>query len=395
MPHLESARGGLCGSITLAEMTALSIELLSQTCHTGKAAHFRDTGLRGGTGRRAIIRKKSTLDDVARLARVSPITVSRAIRNPQMVSEELRLRIDRAVRKLGYVPDVAASRLASARSHAIGVIVPTLYNVIFSEYLQALHEVFLPMGFQIVVVNSRYSQEEEERAVRTLLGQRVEAMIIVGVNHTETTRQMLVRSRIPVIETFQIAEDPIGINIGLDQVRAGHDATRALLKAGFRRVGFIFGIRDERAAERHTGYEHAMADAGHTTAGLVKFLTQPSSVALGARIMGQFADGPFPEAVFCIDDNLALGAMQECRRFGLRIPDDIAILGFHDLEFAAFASPSLSSIATHRYETGKLAAEQTLRLLNGTSVKERKVMNLGYKLVSRQSTPVISLDASG
>ncbi|MFT3670741.1 LacI family DNA-binding transcriptional regulator [Aestuariivirga sp.] len=328
---------------------------------------------------------------MARLARVSPITVSRALRNPQIVSEELRSRIDNAVKKLGYVPNIAASRLASARSHAIGVIVPTLYNVIFSEYLQALHEVFLPVGFQVVVVNSRYSLEEEENAVRTLLGQRVEAIIVVGVNHTDLTRRLLQQSRIPVIETFQISPDPIGINIGLDQVQAGYDATCSLLQAGYRRVGFLMGNKDERATERYSGYQKAMQEAGLASPSLMKSQQQASSIALGARVMAQFKQGGFPEAVFCIDDNLALGAMQECMRLGLKVPDDIAILGFHDLEFAAFASPTLSSIATHRYDMGKLAAEQTLRLLNRGAGTGQDVIDIGYELVCRQSTPAISI----
>ena len=290
--------------------------------------------------------------------------------------------------KLGYVPNMAASRLASARSHAIGVIVPTLYNVIFAEFLQALHEVFLPVGFQVVVVNSRYSTSEEENAVRTLLGQRVEAIIVVGVNHSPLTRRLLTHARVPVIETFQLSREPIGLNIGLDQVQAGIDATRFLIGHGYRRVGFVLGQQDERAVERLSGYKTAMEEAGLPTDGLVSSLPQTSSIALGARIMNEFAGrSALPEAIFCIDDNLALGALHECRRIGLKVPDDIAILGFHDLEFAACASPSLSSVATHRYEMGKLAAESALRMLNTSRVSERKVVNVGYDIVRRQSTP--------
>ncbi len=331
--------------------------------------------------------KRVTLDDVAQAAGVSPITVSRALRHPAMVSEELRAKIDGAVMKLGYVPNLAASRLASARSHAIGVIVPTLYNVIFAEYLQALHEVFLPVGFQVVVVNSRYSQAEEEKAVRTLLGQRVEAMIIVGVNHSPLTRRLLMQSRIPVIETFQISKAPIGLNIGLDQVQAGHDATRFLLGRGYRRVGFLLGQRDERALERMSGYKSAMMEAGLDGDALVMAAQQPSSIALGAQLMASLNEGNrVPEALFCIDDNLALGAMQECRRLGLKVPEDVAILGFHDLEFAACASPSLSSVATRRYEMGKLAAESVLRMFNTNTVMKGNTVNLGYEIRARQST---------
>lgn len=332
--------------------------------------------------------KRVTLDDVARLAKVSPITVSRALRNPDKVSDELRKRIDGAVMKLGYVPNIAASRLASARSHTIGVIVPTLYNVIFAEYLQAIHEVFLPVGFQILVLNSRYSQAEEESAIRTLLGQRAEAIIIVGVNHTALSRRLLQQARIPVIETFQMAERPIGLNIGLDQVQAGYDATRKLLELGYRRVGFLLGQHDERATERMQGYRRAMSDGGMKDEGLVTSINRPSSIALGARLMSSLAERrQVPEALFCIDDNLALGALQECRRLGLKVPDDIAILGFHDLEFSACSSPSLSSVATRRYEMGKLAAERTLNMLNVGRTAMGDTVNLGYELVLRQTTP--------
>ena len=192
-------------------------------------------------------RKGSTLDDVARVAGVSAITVSRALRKPDMVSAELQARIFGAVNKLAYVPNMAASRLASSRSHAVGVVVPTLYNIIFAEYLQAIHEILVPAGYQVIVVNSRYSIEEEEQAVKTLLGQRVEAVIMVGVKHTIQTRLHLKRAQVPVIETFQLSDDPIGVNIGLDQFAAGRDAAKVLLASGARQVSFIVGQQDVRA----------------------------------------------------------------------------------------------------------------------------------------------------
>lgn len=340
-------------------------------------------GREAGRGRRGRV----TLDDVAQKAGVSAITVSRALRNPAIVSEKLRRRIDGAVLKLGYVPNMAASRLASARSHAVGVIVPTLYNVIFAEYLQALHEVFLPAGYQLVVVNSRYSQEEEENAVRVLLGQRVEAMIIVGVNHTPLARRLLLRARIPVVETFQIARDPVGLNIALDQVQAGYDATRFLLQRGYGRVGFLLGQRDERALERFQGFSRAMAEQGLDGDALAISRPSPSTIALGAELMASLHESrKIPDALFCIDDNLALGAMQECRRLGLKVPDDVAILGFHDLEFSACASPSLSSVATHRYDLGMLAAQSALEMIESGKLRRKLAMNLGYEIKARQST---------
>ncbi len=318
---------------------------------------------------------------------MSAITVSRALRNPDIVSPKLRQRIEAAVQKLAYVPNLAASRLASSRSHTVGVIVPTLYNVIFAEYLQALHEVFLDSGFQVVVVNSRYSMDEEEQAIRILLGQRVEAIIIVGVDHTPMAKRMLKQSKIPVIETFELSQDPIGINIGLSQMRAGFDATQILIKLGRQKIGFVLGHLDVRAAARLSGYKQAMNEANLPWQNLITSLPQLSTVALGAAILKMLSEQKkIPEAVFCIDDNLALGALMESQRLGLRIPEDISILGFHDLEFAAYTSPTLSSVATHRYELGKRAANSAITAITSKSGFEICQIDMSYKIVERQST---------
>jgi LacI family gluconate utilization system Gnt-I transcriptional repressor len=331
--------------------------------------------------------RRVTLDDVANLAGVSPITVSRVLRKPNAVSQGLRMRVEAAVTELGYVTNVAASRLASSRSHAVGIIVPTLYNVIFAEYLAALHEVLVEHGFQLIVVNSRYSEIEEENAIKALLGQRVEAIIIAGVHHTTLSRQLLANAHVPVVETFELSPDPIHINIGMSQERAGHAATRHLIDRGLRRVAFLTGNLDRRAQSRLEGYSTAMEEAALPRLKVIPQIPRHSSVALGSELFAEMLEsGVLPEAIFCTDDNLALGAMQECRKHGIRMPDDISIMGFHDLEFAACASPSLSSVATRRYETGKLAAEKILASLDASTRSGIEKIDLGFSLVPRQST---------
>lgn len=331
--------------------------------------------------------RRVTLDDVATLAGVSPITVSRVLRKPDAVSEALRQRVTAAVQELGYVPNIAASRLASSRTHAIGVIVPTLYNVIFAEYLFALHDVLVAAGFQVIVVNSRYSEQEEENAIKVLLGQRVEAIIIAGTHHTPLARQLLTRAHLPVVETFELSPDPIDLNIGMLQDRAGQAATQHLIDQGFDRVAFLAGNLDHRAQSRFDGYRQAMQQAGLQNLEIITQWQRHSSVALGSDLLALMHErGDRPEAIFCIDDNLALGAMQECRKRGIRVPDDIAIIGFHDLEFSACASPSLSSIMTRRFETGKLAAEKVLSALNSTSRQPPNQIDLGFEVIAREST---------
>ena len=333
--------------------------------------------------------RRVTLNDVARLAKVSPITVSRALRHPESVSEELRLRVQAVVKKLGYVPNLAASRLASSRTQLIGVIVPTLYNVIFADYLLALHEVLISEGFQIVVVNSRYSESEEEAAIKTLIGQRVEAIVVAGARHTPLARRILTQSRVPVIETFELAEDPIGLNIGLSQQDAAAAATRHLIAGGRRRIAFFAGDLDARAAARLAGYRQAMSEAGLEGEIAITQIVRGSSIALGSALLEKrVGEGPLPEAIFCIDDNLALGAMQECRKRRIVIPEEVAIVGFHDLEFAACLSPSLSSVATRRFETGRLAAQKLIEALNGGRPMASEQIDLGFELIARESTAV-------
>jgi LacI family transcriptional regulator, gluconate utilization system Gnt-I transcriptional repressor len=324
---------------------------------------------------------------VAKLAGVSAVTVSRALRHPSMVSPILRERIDTAVRELAYVPDVAASRLASARTHAIGVIVSSLTNGVFADYLRALHDTLLPAGFQVVVFSSRYSADEEEKVIATLIGQHPEAIIIAGIDQTPHARRLLERSGVPVIQTFELTDDPIDINVGLSQREGGYAATRYLIDAGHRRIGYVAARLDARAHARMAGYHRAMEESRLSTDGLVATTPQPSSVGAGGELLGTILGRcPDLEALFCCDDNLALGALFECQRRGIAVPDRISIIGFNDLEFAACAHPPISSVATPRYEMGRLAAEIVMKIIEtGERPADRRI-DVGFSIRKRGST---------
>lgn len=324
---------------------------------------------------------------MAKLAGVSAVTVSRALRQPGMVSAALRDRIDAAVSELAYVPDVAASRLASTRTHAIGAIVSSLTNGVFADYLRALHDTLLPAGFQVVVFSSRYSSTEEESVIATLIGQHPEAIIIAGIDQTPHARRLLERSGVPVVQTFELTDDPIDINVGLSQRQAGFAATRFLIDRGHRKIGYTAARLDTRAHARMAGYHRAMEEARLDTSGLVSTTSQPSSVSAGGELLSSILDRrPDIEALFCCDDNLALGALFECQRRDIAVPDRISIIGFNDLEFAACAHPPISSVATPRYEMGRLAAEIVMKIIETGERPFDHRIDVGFEIRERGST---------
>jgi LacI family gluconate utilization system Gnt-I transcriptional repressor len=337
-------------------------------------------------GNRRDERRRKTLRDVAARAGVSAVTVSRALRRPEMVSKDLRSRIQVAVDELAYIPNQLASALASHRTGRIGVVVPSLTNGVFGDYLRALHDVLLPEGFQVLVLNSGYLPGKEERAIATMLGQHPEAIVVSGVDQTRRARRMLIEAGIPVIQTMETIDDPIDMVIGLNQEEAGYAATQHLIELGHRHIGQMAVPLDSRAMQRREGYRRAIADAGLER--LETSLDAPSTFAYGAELLEPMLKRwPKMTGLYCGNDNLALGALFAAQRRGLKVPDDLSIVGFNDLEYSEVAYPALTTVATPRYDIGALAARILLEIVRGSGnrPKERSI-NLGFSLIRREST---------
>ena len=327
-----------------------------------------------------------TLREVALSADVSEVTASRALRNPELVSERLRDRVLAAARELAYVPNQLASALASARTGRVAIIVPSLTNGVFDDYLRAAYDIFTPAGFQVVILNSNYVPGFEERAIETALGQYPEAIVLAGIDQTARARRLLSQAGIPVVQTMEIADDPIDINIGLSHAEAGHAAARLLFGLGHFRVAHMASPLDSRARERVRGYLRAVQEFDAEP--IVATDDSPSNVAIGGDLLVEILRRePATSAIFCGNDNLALGALFECQRRGVRVPEDMSIIGFNDLEFAKSAFPALSTIATPRYEMARQAAEIILEITRGSGKRPRKRrIDLGFEVIERAST---------
>lgn len=332
-------------------------------------------------------KKNITLKDVAAKAGVSAITVSRVINQPEKVSEPLRQRVQAVIDVLGYIPNQFASSLASAKSHVIGVVIPSLSNIVFNEVLRGVYKVAGKSGYKVLLADTHYSPLEEEKMVRTLLSQTPQGMIVTGGDQTRACRTMLEKAQIPVVQIMELLDDPIDMNIGFSHWQAGYDIVNQLLANGYAQIGFIGARMDPRVQQRMQGYKAAMEQAGKSWQGLLMTTPEPSSIELGGELLKSLlaeTDGAL-DAVFCCNDDLALGALFESQRMNIRVPTQLAICGFNDIEASQFVNPSLTSVRTPRYEMGVTATEMIVRVLAGEDIKE-KTINTGFELKLRDST---------
>ncbi len=334
--------------------------------------------------------RRVTLADVAELSGVSAITVSRVLNQPEKVSEAVKIKVTAAINKLGYIPNRSASALASARSGVIGVVIPSLSNNVFNDVLRGIYEVTSPAGYQVVLVDTHYSPIEEERMIRTLLGQAPEAMIVTGSNQTEHARKLLAKAQIPIVQIMDKVQEPIDMNVGFCHRKAAMEVVEMLLAEGYNTLGFLGARMDPRAQQRLKGYRLAMEQAELLNEDLVITTPRPSSIAMGCELFKGLisSSGGLCDAVFCVNDDLALGALFECQRMNISVPRQMAICGFNDMEASALVNPPLSSVRVPRYEMGVKATEMVLQTIKGEDVAER-VVDCGYEIKMRESTRMV------
>lgn len=333
---------------------------------------------------------RPTIADVAKLAGVGAITVSRALREPERVSESLRIQIRQAVDELGYVPDPNARALASARAEVFGVLVPSLTNAVFAEVVRGIYDSLSDSPFRVQIANTHYSGLEEERLLQLFLSQRPAALIVSGIDQTETSRKLLETAGCPVVQIMETAPEngpePIDMVVGFSHLEGGAAATNHLIEAGYRHIGFLGARMDPRSQRRLAGYRSAMEAAGLYDPRLVTTTPVPSSVTLGRDLFRDaLAKMPSLDAVFCNNDDLALGVLFECHRSSIDVPQTIGICGFNDLELMQVAFPSVTSIRTHRYEIGRRGVSMALAEIAGER-PEKRVVDLGFELKRREST---------
>jgi LacI family transcriptional regulator, gluconate utilization system Gnt-I transcriptional repressor len=327
-----------------------------------------------------------TLSDVAQLAGVSAITVSRALRGERAVAPELVAKVRTAADKLGYLPNPAARALASGQSSHVAVLIPMLSNALFVDVLEALQHTLRQGGYQALIGITHYDPSEEETLLREQLLHRPAGLIVTGLERHDTTRHLIEQSEVPCVH-LMTTEAPDGAYcVGFSQRDAGKAMTQHLIARGYRRIAFAAAQLDPRTLQRLDGWRLALQEAGLHDTTLEWLNPAPSSLALGARMLEQIVrQTPSVDAVFFCNDDLAQGALLAATRGGIAVPQRIAIAGFNDLTGSDQMVPTLTSMRTPRAEIGHAAAQMLVRLMRGEPV-ETPILHLDYALQVREST---------
>ena len=290
----------------------------------------------------------------------------------------------RVAESLGYVPNLVASSLRSRRTGTIAVVMPTVAGSIFAETVEAISRSLDEAGYQILIGESSYDIEREQSVLEGLVQRRPDGVIIAGVNHTQTSRMLLAAMRVPVVEIWDLTDDPVDSLVGFSNREAARAFTEALVGKGYRRFALATGPMEQqnRAAQRAEGHRTALREAGLEPGPSIVIPYFLGILSSGGTLRDFVRENPQVDCLFCTNELIAIGATVQCRRSGMRVPEDIAIVGFGDVEAASIIEPPLTTVAVHGAEMGRAAARIIRDRLAGITTEREKV-DVGFDIVWR------------
>jgi LacI family gluconate utilization system Gnt-I transcriptional repressor len=333
--------------------------------------------------------QRVTMMDVAKLAQVSPSTVSLYLRKPAAVSPAAGKEIARAISALGYVPNLVAGGLAAASSKVVSIIVPSIRNAFFAETVSTLQSELAAEGLQVLLGHSEYGEDQEEALVRTALSWAPAAVVLTGLSHRAETLKLLQASGVPVVEMWELGGKPIDMAVGFSHPQVGASAARHLLSKGRRTLAFL-GARmqeDHRAAKRASGFSEAACTEDVIACEIINH-PGAATVEAGSLLLNRALQQlPNLDGIACSNDLIALGALFECQRRGIAVPDGIAVVGFGDLDFSASCIPSLTTIRPSGDLIGREVARLILNSIHGQRPEgAARIIDTGHVLIERRST---------
>jgi LacI family transcriptional regulator len=326
------------------------------------------------------------IKEVAQRAGVSPGTVSNVLNRPERVAAATRSRVEQAIRDLGFVRNGSASTLRAGQSRAIGLVVLDVGNPFFVEVARGVEDVVSDRDHAVILCNSGESPEKESRNLRVLAEQRVRGVLITPAAE-DTSDLLRLRDRgVAVVFVDHPASGDV-CSVAVDDVAGGEIAVRHLLDGGARRLAFVSGPRAIRQCrDRRAGALRALETAGLPADSLTDIVV-PEMNAHGGRLAGrQLLDQGLPDAIFCANDLLALGVLRVLSQAGVRVPQDVTLIGYDDIEFSSAAAVPLSSIRQPTYQLGKIATELLLEECDDPGGHAHQQIMFQPELVVRESS---------
>jgi LacI family transcriptional regulator len=336
------------------------------------------------------LERKPTIKDIARLARVSHTTVSRALNDRPRVSRKTKERIHTIAKKLNYQPNVAARSLKIRRTKTLGLVITTIINPFYPELAQGIENTALEMGYNIILCSTNYDIKLEKQHIDVLRAKGVDGIIFTSTHMHDPNVEGLINEKFPIILVNRRIYDESAANrvdyVVVDNVHGGFIAIEHLIRMGHQRIGIISGLPQSSASvERLEGVKKALAQNG------LEF--EPDLVfegdflkASGMRAARRFSSMTRrPTAVFAVNDYMALGAMEGFIEEGFRIPHDIALIGFNDIEISRMRNIELTTIGQKTYEMGSIAVRALVEKIEGEAQGLVKQIILEPELLVRKS----------
>lgn len=326
-----------------------------------------------------------TIRDVARHAGVSAGTVSNVLNRPAYVAPEKRRRVLEAIAELGYVPDSSARQFRPGRQRTLGMVVVDLGNPFFVDVALGAESMAREAGAAFVVCNSGEDAQREEYNLDMLVQQRVHGVMITPVHEQNPRLGALLERGAPVVFLDRVAPDRSCCSVVTNDVHGGRLAGRHLVEQGHRHIGFVGDPESSRQmADRFEGFSEAIGNVRCEMVTASDFKLEAGRAA--GRAVAEMAPSDRPTALFCVNDLLAIGALQELTRHGIRVPEDVAIVGYDDLVWAGAAAVPISSVRQPRDQLGRTATRLVLAEIDEGALHQHEHVVFQPELVVRASS---------
>jgi len=335
------------------------------------------------------MKKKSTIYDVAKIAGVSPSTVSRVMNSPEIVAEDTRQNVANAVKELSYIPNMMAANMPRRRTNYIGLIIPDITNIFFSNLVRGVQDVCEKHGYSVLVVNSDDSQEKEGRYLKLLYSRRVDGVILTVAGYREeefSEEELFLLKKMNIVLIDREINGMMTPIVKVNNFAGAYSAVKYLLTMGHRKIMYLAGIKGTKTnQEREKGYLSALKEARISWE---KELTADFRLDTAYhKIMYHWPQlknsDELPTAIFAANDLMAIGALKAFTQIKIRVPEDISIIGFDNIPFSDCTYPPLTTIAQPTYQMGQKAVETLIKLINKEKIK--KSVEFETELIERDS----------